>query len=224
MLFYVPDIVCCPFNIGTMYVILCSWCSILHLWPRYNVCYSAFLILFPAPSTLAQCMLLYVPALVSPTVNAGTMYVFYVPDIVSRPSDVGSMYVILCSWNRSFDPNQVYVIACVSDSIPPLQLRPSVCYSMFLIKYPAPSTPAQCMLFYVPDIVSRPFDPGTMCVILCSWFSILSLQPWHYVCCSIFLKKYPAPLAPTKCMLLHVSPIVSRPFNPGPMYVILCFW
>ena len=62
---------------------------------------------------------------------------FYVPEKVSHP----------------FGPNQVYVIPCVSYSIPPRQPRPNVCYSRFLIKCTAPSILTQCMLFYVPDIV-----------------------------------------------------------------------
>ena len=152
--------------------------------------------------------------------------VFYVPEKLSRP----------------FDPDQVYVIACVSYSISPLQPRPNVCYSMFLMKYPAPSTPAQCMSFYVPDIVSRSFDPGTIYVILCSWFSPLLLRPWHYVCFSIFLKKYPTPSTPAQymlfyspglisccltaaqCMLFYVLDLVCCPCDPGTVYNILCSW
>ena len=111
---------------------------------------------------------------------------------------------------------------------------------MFLIKYSASLNPAQCKLFYVPDIVSRPLDPGTIYDILCSWFSFLPLQPWQYVCCSMFLKKYPAPSAPAQCMLFYgldliscfltaaqcmlfyVLDIVCCPCDPDTIYVVLC--
>ena len=121
----------------------------------------------------------------------------YVPAIVSHSFNPGSMCVILCSWH----------------SLLPLQPQQNVCYSRTLKKYPAPLNPAKCMLFYVPDLVSCPFDPRTMCVILCSWFSLLPLQHRHYVC----------PLQPQQqCMLFYFPDIVSRPFDPGTMPVFLC--
>ena len=198
--------VCCPFNTGIMYVILCPWYGILLPWPWHNVCYSAFLILSTAPSTPAQCML------------------FYVPDILYCPFNPGTMYAILCPW---------YVVL-------PLHHRHNVYYSMSLIWYPAPltpaqhmlfcvsdfstapATPAQCLLFYVPDIVACPFNTGTIYVCLCPWYSNPPLWRWHNVCYSMFLKKYTAPLTPAKCMSFYVPAIVSHSFNPGSMYIILC--
>ena len=157
-----------------MYVILCSWSSL----PGYNpaaiyVILCSRFSLPPLQSTLAQCMLFYVPALVSCPFNSGTMY------------------VILCSWYNlpGYNPVAMYVILCPRVSLPILQ-----------------STPAHCMLFYVPALVSCPFNTGmmhvilcsspslpgynpcTMFVILCSSYSPLPLDPPQYdVCYSMFL-------------------------------------
>ena len=118
----------------------------------------------------------------------------------------------------------VILLVCSWYSNPPLWPWHNVCYSMFLKKYPAPLMPAKWMLFYIPDIVSRSFNPGSMYVILCSWHSLLPLRPRQNVCGSMILKKYPAPLTLAKCMLFYFPDMVSCSFDPGTAYVILCSW
>ena len=83
--------------------------------------------------------------------------------------------------------------------------------------------PAQCMLFYVPGIVSRPFDTDKMYVILCSQFSLLPLWSRHNVCYSTFLILLPIPAIPAQCMLFRVPEFVTCLYIPTTLYVILCF-
>ena len=70
-----------------------------------------------------------------------------------------------------------------------------------MIQYPAISTPAHWMLFYITDGVPRRFNPDTTYVILC-----------------ITNMYYPAPSPVAQCKLLYVSDRLSHPFGPSNMY------
>ena len=168
MLFCVPVFVSCFCNPGIKYVILCSWFSLLHFQWWHNVCFlcSWYNIpsLWPWPNVCYSMFLKNYPAPLTPT----KCMLLHVSRIVSRPFNPGPMYVILCFWS----------------SILPFQPQHNVWHSMFLIQFPAPSTLAQFMSFYVPDLVPCPCDHGTMYVVLYSWKSIPPLQPQHNVCCS----------------------------------------
>ena len=146
----------------------------------------------PAPLTPAQCMSFYVADIICCTFKPGTLY-----DI--RCSCVPA--IVSCS-----NPCKMYIILCSRICVPPLQPRHNVCCSMFLIWFPAPLAPAQCMLLYVPDLVCCPFNPRAMYVIICPWYSI--------------------PPLPTlaQCMLFCVLDFVPRHFTASTMYAILCSW
>ena len=131
------------------------------------------------------------------------------PDIMCCPFNTSTMQDILCSWY----------------SIPPLQSRHNVCHAVFPIQSPAPSSPAHCMSFYVPDLACCLFNTGTTYVILCSCNSILSLWPRHNVCYSMFLILSSVLCNPgAMYVILCVHSLVSCPSNTGTMHVILCSW
>ena len=166
------DLVCCLCDPGTIHDILCSW------------------FFSPALAARAQRMLFYVPDLVSHPFAPSIMYVIlYVPNIVCSPSTVAQrmLFYLHDIVSCPVDPGTMYVILCFGFSLMPLWHRYNVCHSMFLISYPAPLTLPQCMLFYVTDSTSCPFDPSTMYVILCPWYNMLHLQPRHNVWYSMFL-------------------------------------
>ena len=122
----------------------------------------------------------------------------YVSPIVCLPLNLGPMYVIL--WFRySFLPlhpshNMYYI--CSSYSLLSLFPCPQVWYYLYLkicqanwtppnliifnvspIVSSSPSTLVQRMFFYVSDKVASPFTPLTLIIILCPWYSFLSLLP-----------------------------------------------
>ena len=106
-----------------------------------------------------------------------------------------------------FDPTQFDDILCVFYSITPLQPRPNVCYSIFLIKYPVRSTFPQYLFCYVPVIVSCLSDLGPTYVILCSWASIPRLSSQETICsliaceCNVQMDWLLLILPPTKIWL-----------------------
>ena len=146
---------------------------------------------------------------------------FYIPEKVSRPFNPSTTYVILWSWFNLllFDRSTMYALLCSRYSLLPLWSQHNLCYSVFLIFSHTPAAQAQHMLFYVPDLVSRSFNTGTMYVILCSWYSILPLWPMHNLCYSVFLFLSPASATPAQCMLFYVHDLGSSTFNGGTMYV-----
>ena len=123
----------------------------------------------------------------------------------------------------SFDPGTMYVILRSWFCLPPLQRQHNVCYFLFPTLCPAAATPAQRMLFYVPNLISCLFDPSTMYVTRCSWFSVLPLQPWRNVY-FMFMILYTAPSTLAQCMSCCVPDFFSRPFNASTTYVIVCPW
>ena len=88
-------------------------------------------------------------------------------------------------------PNTSNAILC-SCSRSPLHHRPKVCYSMLLILFVWLRTwQAQCMLFYGPDLVSRPLNPHQ-----------------HNVCYSTIPLYTIASSTLTQCMLFYVPDVV----------------
>ena len=102
----------------------------------------------------------------------------------------------------------VYVILCPGSYVLLYWPRPNVQCSMLLSYSPATSQLAQCMLFYVPDLVFCPFNTWIEHVRTISCYSIHysipPARPWSIYC---------------RLTLLHGIPCR---FNPDIMYVILC--
>ena len=99
--------------------------------------------------------------------------------LVQCPCNTDTLNVILWSWSSLFGylTGAMYVILCSRFSLPPLQ-----------------STPAQCVLSYVPAIVSWDVNTDIMYVILCSWSSLPVCNPGAMYVIVCFWVSLPCPI------------------------------